>query len=510
MRRRASSDDSASGRDDRSHKSAPSGYRGSDIRSRARPPRAVATEIAADEPGYELPSARTRKRGSLEIAPGRLRLGLGVSRRRTRKAVVLIGMALVLMLTITVAGVLGYGAYLSRSIAFQSPAEKQQIQAQLARSWERNYNVLVAGVDPAPFSGAYRTDTMVLMHVDPTQKRVWLLSIPRDTQYFVPNHGDKTVSDAHLYGGPAGSIQAVRRLTGLPVSFYMEVRLAAIQKAVDGVGGIWANVPASIDDTSSDSSPDHSAARISAGYQLLDGYHALTFVRARPPFANQDYTRMADQQLVLGAVVAQLAKGGNFMTLLGFATSVAPLVKTNMSLSEIADAASTVRGAGAAGIYSATVVGNWKSSRLEPDAAALAGLVGDIRAQHAFETSRTTLAALAAKSAAAESTKPPSRVTVTVNNGSGISGAAKQAAGVLQTQGFPIAATGNASQNVYKQTLVVYNSDVSLANLVAQFLPPGTRVVRANGMYQFKTDILVVIGKDWDLSKVPVAPIMTQ
>jgi hypothetical protein len=98
---------------------------------------------------------------------------------------------------------------------------------------------------------------------------------------------------------------------------------------------------------------------------------------------------------------------------------------------------------------------------------------------------------------------------VTVHNGSGISGAAKQAADVLLTQGFHIASTGNANQNVYNKTFVIYNTDVSLANLVAQFLPAGTKVVRANGMYAFKTDILVIVGKDWDLSKVPVAAIKT-
>ncbi|HEY5473420.1 MAG TPA: LytR C-terminal domain-containing protein, partial [Candidatus Limnocylindrales bacterium] len=217
-----------------------------------------------------------------------------------------------------------------------------------------------------------------------------------------------------------------------------------------------------------------------------------------------------DQQLVLGALGPKVEKSGNLAARLSAITEIAPLVKTNMTITELADLVSTMRDAGSAGTYSATVSGASSPGYIQPDPASLAMLTADIRAQRAFSTSSTALVALAAKSPTVSASKPPSKVTVTVANGSGISGAAKQAAGVLQTQGFPIASTGNANQNVYPQTFVIYKSDVTLANLVAQYLPPGTKVVRGNGMYAFTTDVLVIIGKDWDLSKVPVAPIKTQ
>lgn len=85
-----------------------------------------------------------------------------------------------------------------------------------------------------------------------------------------------------------------------------------------------------------------------------------------------------------------------------------------------------------------------------------------------------------------------------------------QAAGVLQTHGFVIQSTGNANMNVYKQTLVIYHGDKSLADLVAQYLQPGVKLVPAAGLYSFTGDVLVMVGKDWDLSKAPVAAIQTK
>lgn len=105
--------------------------------------------------------------------------------------------------------------------------------------------------------------------------------------------------------------------------------------------------------------------------------------------------------------------------------------------------------------------------------------------------------------------KTPSQVSVTVKNGAGVAGLAAQAASILKAKGFKVPTTGNASQSVYKQTLVIYKTDASLAQLVASYLAPGTKVVQGRGMYSFKTDVLVVVGKDWDASKIPAVPVTT-
>ena len=57
---------------------------------------------------------------------------------------------------------------------------------------------------------------------------------------------------------------------------------------------------------------------------------------------------------------------------------------------------------------------------------------------------------------------------------------------------------------------MIYKSDVGVADLVGEYLQPATKTVRSFGFYAFKSDVLVIVGKDWDVSKVPAAQVLTQ
>jgi len=272
-------------------------------------------------------------------------------------------------------------------------------------------------------------------------------------------------------------------------------------KAVNALGGVWVDVPYTINDTEADHSKGDKASHIDAGYQLLDGAHALTFVRARHQFADQDFTRMKDQQIFFKALADQVSKMGNIAKLPSVVSAVAPYIQTDMSLVEMIRLAQALKGAGSDNLYTATAVGEWKSPYIYVDEANLAKLVKAIKAEKPFEKQT-------AKSA--KSTPKPTSVSVTVRNGSGISGVANQAATILKAKDFKIKDVGNAGQNVYKKTLIIYKTDEAAAQVVAKYLPPGTPVVQSRGMYAFSGKVLVVIGKDWDISKVPAAPVVSQ
>ena len=97
----------------------------------------------------------------------------------------------------------------------------------------------------------------------------------------------------------------------------------------------------------------------------------------------------------------------------------------------------------------------------------------------------------------------PAGVTVTVRNGAGLEGVASSAAAFLTGAGFNVTNVGNANQFVYDRTLVVYDEERALADAVLKALPKG-EVVASRGMYEFSTDVLVVVGKDW--SSVSTTP----
>lgn len=92
----------------------------------------------------------------------------------------------------------------------------------------------------------------------------------------------------------------------------------------------------------------------------------------------------------------------------------------------------------------------------------------------------------------------PGSFTITVRNGSGVTGGAGQIADALKDRGFDVTETGNTDTYVYDETLVVYNDDAfeAAAETVVASLGLG-RTVPGAGFYTFDTDVLVVLGKDW-------------
>jgi LCP family protein required for cell wall assembly len=449
-------------------------------------------------------------------APDRGRIPLNLSARhdigsrRSRAHVLKLTAAVAALLAVaTLATAVGWAIQVRKMTTF-GPVEAQQIQAQLVNSPGHSYNVLIAGVDATSQDQPTRTDTLLFAYVNPQKGRVWLLWIPPNVVQNLPGYGNVAMADAHLYGGAAATIRAVKNLTGLPVSQYAEVAFPAVQRAVDSVGGVWVDVPSSIEDTPAGSSTGRGVTRLDAGGQLLDGSQALILMRAKPPASDNGYERMEDQQMLVDALAGAVAQRTTPLKGLELLVASAPFIRTTMSIETLAGLESAFRYAGSSSIFSATVIGAWKPPYVIPDQATVVKLVRDMRAGRPFDVPSAELAKAAANSVSVAVGKTPSRVTVTVENGSGIPGAAKQAAAALQARGFRIASTGNANQNVYSQTVVIYRSDIGLANLATRYLPPGVKVVRSYGFYAFKTDVLVIVGKDWDISKVPAAPIVTQ
>jgi LCP family protein required for cell wall assembly len=411
-------------------------------------------------------------------------------RARIKKAAFIAGGLIgVILVACTVAGFV-YVKNIERSMQGTPESRTKLKQALTEAEPMKPFNVLMLGVDYRAGETQYRSDTMMLAHINPKTKEIWMLSIPRDTRVEIPGHGAHKINEAHFYDGPEGAIAAVEELTGLKINHYLEVNFRGFQKAVDALGGVWIDVPVAIDDWQADASPGHRASKIPAGYQLLDGWHALTFVRARHQFVDQDFSRMEHQQLFLRAMLSQLSKAGNIAKVPAVVSSIAKYVLTDMSAVDMLKTVQSLTGGSADRLYAATAKGEWKSPFIYTDTALLAKLVADIKAERSFDS---TLPAGTAKQ--------PAEITVTVRNGAGITGVAKRAADVLKAAGFNVGEVGNVKQGTYAKTLVVYKEDKGAAELVAKQLPSGTEVVASAGRYSYATEILVVVGSDWDPGK---------
>jgi LCP family protein required for cell wall assembly len=149
------------------------------------------------------------------------------------------------------------------------------------------------------------SDTILLVHLDPSQPATTIFSVPRDLKVSIPGHGQGKINSAFGLGGPVLTAKTVENLLGLPIHHVFVTTFTAFAKAVDAIGCVYSQV-----DHRYYVPPNAGYAKIDlqAGYQKLCGNAALSFVRFR--HADTDFVRSARQQAFLRAAVQQARVSG--------------------------------------------------------------------------------------------------------------------------------------------------------------------------------------------------------
>lgn len=409
-------------------------------------------------------------------------------RHRLRNVLLVIGMVVLL-------GVAATGAYawwftkkvdedLTASVT-KDPAIKHALTKAPAKP-EQPFTMLILGADMVVKSDPRRTDTILLARVDPAQKKVWLLSIPRDTRVEIPGYGTAKINQAYTEGGAALTIKTVEKLTGVPVNHYMEVGFYGFRHLVQVLGGIHVNVDTYINDPkAAAANPGHRGQEIQPGYQKLNADQALVFVRSRA-FPDADFSRMRHQQMFFKALAKEASATRNLPKLPAFIRNVARTVNTDMQVGLLLRLASEMRGIPDKNIQTATLEGEWRSPYVWTDEIKAKQLIGNMMAGRDF------------KPTANPKDVVPGQFTVVVRNGSGLSGLAKTASGQLRALGFKIGEVGNAKRQDYATTLIVYRGDYgAVAQRVQKELGRGRILNDTAQQYSFTGDVMVVVGRDW-------------
>lgn len=193
-------------------------------------------------------------------------------------------------------------------------------------------NILLLGTDHSTNGQAGRSsdqhsDSIMLLHVDPSRHRLVYLSVPRDLRATIPGYGDQKVNAAMQIGGPKLAIRTADALFGpkLQVNHVVVVDMATFVQLIDAVGGIDVNVPEAILSNRFDC-PYATSARCSRwegwrfekGVQHMDGHRALIYSRIRENRLNPadtDISRGQRQQAVMQATLKKLASPGMFFRL---------------------------------------------------------------------------------------------------------------------------------------------------------------------------------------------------
>ena len=431
----------------------------------------------------------------LESVPTRLMAERDRRRKRSHRRLIVI-LTTVFFLIAAIAGSAGIYYWNLQKRLYTSKQSSKDVRAAVTHEAPPGdpFNMLLLGGDKRPGVPGWRSDVMILARVDPKTKQIWMISIPRDYKASIPGHGTNKINAAFSYGQETLAVQTVEQLTGQPVNHVMTVDFVGFENVINAMGGIKMDVPQRIDDPEADFTPDYSASVIDAGPQILDGAHALTLMRSRHQYVDGDFTRMKTQQLFFKALVDQMASMPK-SKLLSVVDKSSHYVATDLSLTELMDLATTFKGVKSDHLYTTTLPGEWKSPYVVPDEKGMTTILNKFAAGVSFDSDIQKPVV----------TIDPATITVTVQNGTQRTGVAKQAASILLAHGYNVGDVGNAvNQSAYQQSFVYYKTNIDAADAVAACLVPGTKVVRNNGLQNFSSEVLVVVGQDWDLAKIPV------
>lgn len=207
-------------------------------------------------------------------------------------------------------------------------------------------NVLLMGVDQRDDERERglptRTDTIMVVSIDPVQKTAAMTSFPRDLWVAIPGFGEDRINAAYRYGelrrvdggGPGVAARTIEHNFGLRTTHYATVDFRGFQEIVNTLGGIIIDVPRPIKD---DEYPTdtYGIERVffAPGPQLMDGATALKYARTR--HADSDFGRMARQQQVLLAIRDRALRLNLLPRLPTLAEQAVRTVQTNFAPAEL-------------------------------------------------------------------------------------------------------------------------------------------------------------------------------
>ena len=161
---------------------------------------------------------------------------------------------------------------------------------------ESHINLLLLGSDQRPYEGGFRTDTIILVSLDPSEGKASLVSFPRDLYVTIPGWTEQRINTAMGYGGFPLLAYTLEYNFGVRPTHYVMVNFFAFEQTIDSLGGI--DVYAA--QTLTDHRDKHGKYTVPAGLNHMDGETALWYARSR--YSTSDFDRSRRQQEVVMAL----------------------------------------------------------------------------------------------------------------------------------------------------------------------------------------------------------------
>ncbi|MCD5324270.1 LCP family protein [Pontibacillus sp. HN14] len=188
------------------------------------------------------------------------------------------------------------------------------------------FSVLLLGVDERE-DDVGRSDTMIVLTVNPSEETIKMLSIPRDTRTDIIGHGTvEKINHAYAYGGVQMSVETVEDFLQIPIDYYVKVNMQGFEKIVNAVGGVTVK---------NDLALSHGGYDFPKGEITLDGKKALVYTRIRYEDPRGDFGRQDRQKQIIQAVIDKGARVQSMWNYNSLFNAVGETIKTNLTFEEI-------------------------------------------------------------------------------------------------------------------------------------------------------------------------------
>jgi LCP family protein required for cell wall assembly len=348
-----------------------------------------------------------------------------------------------------------------------------------------NYtNIILLGSDKRPTGGTWRTDSMIIVSVDPGNKVVRLLSLPRDLWVYIPKHGYNRINTADLWGeldekgtGPARVKETIYQNLGIPIHYWIRVDFQGFMKIIDTAGGVDIDVDCALPDIN-----------LSPGMHHMDGQDALRYARSRK--STNDFDRGRRQRKVLMALWEQALTLDIVPRLPEMWVTMADSFKTDLPLEQVINLA-----------YLGTQIERQHIRSRAIDASMTQGWVTPAGAAVLLPREDRIRAMLESFYAPQDTAQldTSTQVRIQVLNGWPRKEAEQLAAAALRWEGYKIlGAALNERQDYAKTVITVFHGEVATGEMIARSLGVPVAAVQLQPDPSRMVDVQVILGADYN------------
>lgn len=390
-------------------------------------------------------------------------------------------------------------------------------------------NFLLLGMGGAGHDGAYLTDTMIIASVEPKEKKVAMVSIPRDLAVPLPDYGWRKINNINAFAeakergsGGGATADAVGKIFDIPIHYYIRADFDGFQKLIDKLGGVSVYVERGFTDYQYPTDDyKYQVLNFKEGWQVMDGDEALKFARSRHGTNGEasDFARSSRQQKILVALKEKIFSLGTLLNPLKIQSvyqTMTESIDTNLELWEVVRLSHLAKDIDTTNIVhqvfsddpggllvAANVDGAYV---LEPRAGNFSEL--QFLVKNIFNLNSQVV-----------SEEKPKPTRVEIQNGTKKTGLAAKTSETLTNLGYEIVKIGNAQKQDYERTVIYdltqgkktdelnflkekFDADVSFSipswmtspvtpTEVTLFTPPAVALEEKQS-----TDFLIILGKN--------------